>query len=125
MPKSGVLTSPNYPDRYPHNQHSTQIIQVAEGNTIRFAWTDFDTEYPYDYVQIQDENGTDLMPYAKISGTSKSLPPPVWGSMLGQYVSSSNIIQVKFSTNYNHAYTGWRLEWYEIINDGKNHNLYC
>ena len=43
-PKSGVLTSPNYPERYPSNHHSTKTIQVAEGKTIRFAFTSFSTE---------------------------------------------------------------------------------
>merc|ERR1719427_1767033 len=120
LPKNGVLMSPNYPDPYPKNQRSTQIIQVAEGKTIHFAWTDFNTEYPNDYVQIQDENGTDLTPFAKLSGMSKSLPPPVWGSTLPPSgVSSSNVVHVKFSTNHEHAFTGWRLEWKEINNDSE------
>ena len=33
MPKSGVLTSPDYPERYPNNHDSTQTIEVAEGKS--------------------------------------------------------------------------------------------
>ena len=127
MPKSGVLTSLNYPDRYPDNLDSTQIIQVAEGNTIRFAWTDFNTA-PDDCVRIRDENGTDLAPYpdfmswaAQICGI-KTNPPRGWGNMLPPpSISSSNVVQVKFSSNHQLAYTGWRLEWSEINNDNKNY----
>ena len=133
LPTSGVLTSPNYPDRYPHNYDSTQIIQVAEGNTIRFAWTNFDTERGDDYVRIQDENGTDLLPivdmsimsYAQISGSGKLGAPPDWTNVLPPPgVTNSNIMQVKFSSNWRFAFTGWRLEWNEIKNDSKNYNLF-
>ena len=62
LPKSGVLTSPNYPQRYPNNHDSTQTIQVAEGKTISFAITDFNTELEYDYVKIIDGDGTNLNP---------------------------------------------------------------
>ena len=54
LPKSGVLTSPNYPERYPNSHDSTQTIQVAEGKAIRWTWTNFNTEPEYDYVQIVD-----------------------------------------------------------------------
>ena len=74
LPKSGVLTSPNYPERYPNHQDSTQTIQVAEGKTIRWTWTNFRTEAEYDYVQIVDEDGTDLTP--KHWGSSGNFPPP-------------------------------------------------
>merc|ERR1712168_627781 len=66
-PKSGVLTSPNYPERYPNHHDSTQTVEVAEGKTIRYVWTNFHTEggstgsgTPYDYVEIEDEDGTSL-----------------------------------------------------------------
>ena len=34
QPTSGVLTSPNYPQRYLHNLDLVQLIQVPEGNAI-------------------------------------------------------------------------------------------
>merc|ERR1719153_1812556 len=101
MPKSGVLTSPNYPSYYPNSHDSTQTIEVAEGKTIRFKWTDFETEPEYDYVQIVDENGVDITP--KTWG--RSLPPPS--------TSNSNIMHVKFHTDGDSQRTGWRLEWNE------------
>ena len=107
--KSGVLTSPNYPQRYPNGHDSTQTIQVAEGKTIRFEWTTFNTEHPdYDFVQIVDGDGKDLTP--KLGGSS--LPPPG--------TSNSNIVHVKFHTDGDTQRTGWRLEWKEHVNNSKS-----
>ena len=50
MPKSGVLYSPYYTsDIYPNSHDSTQTIQVAEGKTISFTFTNFNTEPEYDW----------------------------------------------------------------------------
>ena len=100
--ESGVLTSPNYPDLYLGNHDSTQTVQVAEGNTIRFVWTNFHTEVKqYDYVEIVDEDGTVLV--ARKGGSS--LPSPG--------ISNTNIMHVKFHTDGDTTRTGWRLEWTE------------
>ena len=98
-PKSGVLTSPNYPHLYPSNHVSTQIIAVREGRTIRLRWTNFNTEQEYDNIQITD--GLRLLP--QLLGSS--LPPP-WNS-------TSNIVKVEFSTDMRSRRKGWRLEWTE------------
>jgi len=102
MPKSGVLMSPNYPQRYPSNLDLTQNIEVAEGKRIRFGFTNFDTEPEYDWVEVEDEDGTNLVP--RTWGSSR--PPP--GIM-----SSSNIIHVNFHTDGSEQRSGWRMEWTE------------
>ena len=106
MPKSGVLTSPNYPERYPNNHDSTQTIQVAEGKIINFTIKDFNTEREYDYVEITDEDGTNLTP-----GPDS---PKMWGSHTEfQQHSKTNIVHVKFHTDGDTQRTGWRIEWNE------------
>ena len=57
-PKSGLLMSPNYPSNYPSSHDSTQ---VAEGKRILFVFSNFITEPEYDWVQIEDEGGTNLL----------------------------------------------------------------
>ena len=109
-PKSGFLTSPNYPERYPNSHDSTQTIQVAEGKAIRWTWTNFYTEPEYDYVQIVDEDGTDLTP----KHWGSSIPPPS--------TSNSNIVHVKFHTDGSSSARAWRLEWSEV--DSKNDNSF-
>jgi len=115
IPKSGVLKSPNYPNSYPNDHDSTQTVEVAEGKTIRYVWTNFHTEGwspnrgpggpggPYDYVEIVDEDGTILM--SKKYGSS--LPPDYPGA------SNTNIMHVKFHTDGDTTRPGWRLEWNE------------
>ena len=106
MPESGVLTSPKYPQRYPISHDSTQTVQVAEGKTISFTFTDFNTERGYDYVEIIDEDGTNLTPGPDA--------PKLWGSQPRlQGLSNSNIMHVKFHTDGSGQRTGWRMEWNE------------
>ena len=102
MPKSGVLMSPNYPQRYPSSHDSTQTIEVAEGKRILFVFSNFITEPEYDWVRIEDENGTDLL-----RRTWGSSPP-------GTIISKSNIIHVKFHTDDSRQRSGWRMEWTEV-----------
>merc|ERR1719381_244845 len=104
MPKSGVLTSPNYPQRYPNDHDSTQTVEVAEGKTIRYVWTDFQVEggsCSYDWVEIVDEDGYPLM--SKECGSS--LP--------SSGTSNNHIMRVKFHTDGDTTRTGWRLDWNE------------
>ena len=108
MPKSGVLTSPNYPNSYPNDHHSTQTVEVEEGKVIRYSWTSFHTEgqlrksgIPYDYVEIVDEDGTSLLYKAR----GYSLPSPG--------TSNTNIMHVRFHTDGDTSRAGWRLEWSE------------
>merc|ERR1712212_212469 len=56
----GVLTSPNFPERYLDRLDIVKKIQVPEGNTIRIRFTDFDCERKYDTVTITDKDGTRL-----------------------------------------------------------------
>jgi len=109
LPKSGVLTSPNYPERYPNGHDSTQTVQVAVGKIISFNVTDFNTEREYDYVEIIDGDGSNVTPGPD--------GPKLWGNW-GSYprleqLSYSNIAHVKFHTDGDTQRTGWRIEWNE------------
>ena len=101
-PKFGILTSPNYPQNYPSSHDSTQTIRVAEGKTIQIRFTDFFTEQEYDYVEINDGDGTSLLP--RESGS--------WGGPVF-IVTKTNKALVKFHTDGDKQWRGWSLEWSE------------
>merc|ERR1712130_1024790 len=115
IPKSGVSKSPNYPNSYPNDHDSTQTVEVSEGKTIHYAWTNFHTEgsrrasgIPYDYVEIVDEDGTSLMTKtAGYRGVTGDIDLPSPGT------SNTNIMHVKFHAGGDTTRAGWRLEWNE------------
>ena len=117
MPKSGVLTSPNYPKSYPNNHDSTQTIKVAAGKTIRYNFTDFKTERNYDYVQLVGDDGIDLtyLLSGKCCGPrSSAMSKSEWEQLATSgFYSKSNIMHVKFHTDSSGQSSGWRMEWTE------------
>ena len=56
---SGMITSPNYPNDYPHGRQCTWTITAPQGNQILLNVTDFAMEYHancnYDYLEIRYE----------------------------------------------------------------------
>ena len=53
--QSGIITSPNYPNNYPHSFDESHTIEVEEGEQIHLEFTDFVLEsHPkcrFDYVE--------------------------------------------------------------------------
>ena len=114
--KSGILTSPNYPQPYPNNHISTQSIEVAEGKTIRFSFTYFDTEQgcDCDYVRILDSNDDNLT--HELFGQYILYGPhgtPNTSFVGKDYSTDSNSLQVEFTTDNSGRGKGWRLTWTE------------
>ena len=143
----GVITSPNHPGNYPNNLEKTETIQVEQGLMILLEFNAFDieeSEYAknpdygideyslyydydtpecvYDYLTITDGNGTTLM--EKSCGSTSdgnvvigrenigsSLPPAIR--------SSSNTINLMFTTDGSTSYTGWFVSWRAVA--GINH----
>ena len=110
--KSGVLTSPNYPQPYPNNHDSTQTIKVAEGKIVYIDFTNFNTEREHDFVTLTDGDGTDLTDQLGHGGTflsGKKVDNLPFG------YSRSNIVHVHFHTDGNTQRSGWRLEWEAVV----------
>ena len=110
--------SPNYPQRYPSNHDSMQIVEVAEGKHILFEFTNFNTEPEYDWVQVVDSSGNLWPDGGKIWGSS--ILPHSPGIR-----STSNIIHVKFHTDKSGQENGWRLKWNEIVDDDSKNDESC
>ena len=103
LPTSGVLTSSNYPEFYPHNIDQVQKIQVPEGNTIWIRFTDFDCEPRFDTVTVTDKDGTRL---GFLDGGVNS--DDDWRK---EIVSNSDTVKVLFRTDDSNYKKGWRLDW--------------
>ena len=66
----GVVTSPNYPDKYPNDLQNTTTIGVEKGMIIALKFTAFNVERgddscPYDHLTIEDGDGSTLMEKTK------------------------------------------------------------
>ena len=102
----GVLSSPNYPGKYPNNHKKTNTIQGGPGTVLVLEFTAFDVESHascrFDYLKIRDGDGTTLM--GKTCGSS--LPAKI--------ISNTNVVKLDFKTNAKGKGTGWSVSWREV-----------
>ena len=101
----GVLSSPNYPGKYPNNHKKTKKIEGGPGTVLVLEFTAFDIESHascrFDYLKIRDGDGTTLM--GKTCGSS--LPNKI--------TSRSNKVFLDFKTNGKGKRSGWKVVWHD------------
>ena len=107
----GVVTSPNYPDKYPNDLQNTTTIEVEKGMIIALKFTAFDVEPSesdspgstsscyYDHLTIKDGDESTLM--EKTCGNT--LPKGL--------VSKSNVVKLHFKTDESVTESGWSVTW--------------
>ena len=118
---TGVVTSPNHPDDYPHNHWKTQTLIAEQGLILALRFTAFDIHYDSrscpncacDHLTIIDGDGTILM--------GKSCGNPSDGVMTGGQLehsslpadirSRSHVVNFIFETNGKDARPGWSVTW--------------
>ena len=105
MATTGVLTSLNFPERYPSSINQVQKIQVPEGNTIWIRFTELDCELST--VTVTDTGKL----LAKMEFNSILLNGTYSEDWTRQIVSDSNAVEVRFRTYSSAEDRGWRLEW--------------
>ena len=113
MKATGVVTSPNHPDNYPHNVDKTEFIEVESGKILRLEFTHFAVyacniaTCPCDFVKITDGDGTTLMDnscgYSDPSFSPYFLPPII--------TTRSNRVEIFFHTDGSDTRPGWSLSW--------------
>ena len=112
---TGVVKSPKFPDNYPPNLQKTNIIKVEEGMIVLLQFHVFNIEFSSnceeDSLKIVDGDGTALLPKSCGSFLPKAI------------TSTSNIIELHFSTNLWNARPGWNISWVEVI-PGKSLRLF-
>ena len=104
-----MVTSPNYPCNYPNNLNQTETIIAKEGMVVDLEFTAFETEYlGYDTLEIQDNDGTILLP----ARGGSDLPPPIR--------SRTNVVHLQFVTDWSGTQTGWSATWTSAKLTGEN-----
>ena len=100
---TGEVTSPNYPNNYPHNLKKSETIQVEEGLILSLQFTAFDIDASsgacYDHLTITGGDGTTLM--EKRCGST--IPADIR--------STTNIVKLVFITDHSGPRPGWSVRW--------------
>ena len=117
---TGVVTSPNHPNNYPHNLDKTDIIEVESGKILRLDFTHFRVEYEsdcqFDFVKIRDGDGTTLMDnscgYSSDPSSSNFFLPPI-------ITTRSNRVEIFFRTDRSDTRPGWSFSW-SVVTPGEN-----
>jgi len=103
--EDSVITSPNYPANYPAGQDKQWRLEAESGSKVSLKFTDFileENRCDFDWVRVEDGDGTELM--NKTCGSN--LPGPV--------VSNTNVMVVKFHTDWSDHFKGFRAEWEKV-----------
>lgn len=105
---SGVITHPNYPDKYNINKDCKWRITVGVGKKIQIKIREMIIEgsssCKYDYVQIKDGLSNGAAELGKFCGSN--LPTPV--------SSTGNTMMVRFYSDEQYTKEGFKLEWKEL-----------
>ena len=106
---TGVVTSKNFPDKYPKRWKRQETIKVAEGMILSLVFTAFDIRHHpscnHDYLQITNGDKTTLMK----KSCGNSLPAPM--------ISKSNVVRLNFKTSGGAipSHRGWRMIWKAVM----------
>ena len=125
---TGVVTSPNHPDNYPHNLDKTEIIEVESGKILRLEFTHFEvwacdiSTCSCDYVKITDGDGTILMD--KSCGYSSEDPSSSEYFLPPMITTMTNKAEIFFHTDDNANQPGWSLSWTAITPGFNALNIY-
>ena len=88
--KSGVITSPNYPNNYDAHDDCGWLLEVDAAHTVKLMFEDFDVEphsnCSYDYVAMYDGNSTEAPLLLMHCGRDVPEPPTVRSSGSQMYV---------------------------------------
>ena len=119
---TGVVSSPNYPNKYDNYLLRTDIIQVEEGLVISLHFTAFNiitygSNCPFDHLTITDGDGTTLMEkscgpnFQESHGNIEIGGQNIGSPMPPNITSRSNVVKLHFQTDYFITSTGWSVSW--------------
>uniref|UniRef100_A0A8C6UAK3 Metalloendopeptidase n=1 Tax=Neogobius melanostomus TaxID=47308 RepID=A0A8C6UAK3_9GOBI len=111
---SGIITSPNWPDKYPSKKACTWALTTTPGHRIKIAFNELDMEAhlecAYDHIEIYDGRDGKAPTLGRFCGTKK--PPPITSSSNKLFIRffSDNSVQKKGFEASHSAECGGRLK---------------
>uniref|UniRef100_A0A7N8WU55 Metalloendopeptidase n=1 Tax=Mastacembelus armatus TaxID=205130 RepID=A0A7N8WU55_9TELE len=111
---SGIITSPNWPDKYPSKKACTWALTTTPGHRIKIAFNEIDMEAhlecAYDHIEIYDGRDGKAPSLGRFCGTKKPQPITSSGNKLFIRFFSDNSVQKKGFEASHTAECGGRLK---------------
>ncbi|XP_035524206.1 bone morphogenetic protein 1-like [Morone saxatilis] len=102
---SGIISSPNWPDRYPSKKACTWSLSTTPGHRIKLVFNEIDMEAhlecAYDHLEIYDGRDVRVPSLGRFCGTKK--PSPVISSgnkMFLRFFSDNSVQKRGFEVSY-------------------------
>uniref|UniRef100_A0A8C4F1Z9 Metalloendopeptidase n=1 Tax=Dicentrarchus labrax TaxID=13489 RepID=A0A8C4F1Z9_DICLA len=102
---SGIISSPNWPDRYPSKKACTWSLSTTPGHRIKLVFNEIDMEAhlecAYDHLEIYDGRDVRVPSLGRFCGTKK--PSPVISSgnkMFLRFFSDNSVQKRGFEASY-------------------------
>lgn len=112
---TGMIQSPLFPEKYPHDRTKIWIIRGPRPGKIRIHFMHFDLEYHnecrYDFVEIRDGSEANAESVGRFCG--KTLP--------ASFESSGNGLWLKFRSDSSSHASGFMAKW-SWVESSKNKN---
>ncbi|XP_015260854.1 PREDICTED: cubilin-like, partial [Cyprinodon variegatus] len=101
----GYLSSPGWPDIYPHNMDCIIILKAPQNNSISFFFNDFDVEShnscDFDYLEIRNGSTADSQLIGRFCG--QTLPSPIF--------PQTNQLYLRFKSDFSASRDGFDATW--------------
>uniref|UniRef100_A0A8C1CKL4 Metalloendopeptidase n=1 Tax=Cyprinus carpio carpio TaxID=630221 RepID=A0A8C1CKL4_CYPCA len=102
---SGIITSPNWPDKYPSKKACTWTLSTTPGHRIKLAFEEIDMEAneecAYDYLEIYDGPNGRATSFGRFCGSKKTSPVISSGnSMFLQFFSDNSVQKRGFKASH-------------------------
>ncbi|EDV99540.1 cubilin homolog [Drosophila grimshawi] len=108
---AGVITSPNYPNAYPHNAHCEWHLRVHTGSSIRLVIEDLEMERTHDYCDmdyLRIYNGDSSSRFLDFTyQTLCSMPDDDKRDL---HIDSNEVVVV-FHSDFSNAERGFRISY--------------
>ncbi|XP_048419728.1 tolloid-like protein 2 isoform X2 [Stegostoma tigrinum] len=101
----GVITSPNWPDKYPSRKECTWVISATAGHRVKLAFDEFEIEQHqeciYDHLEIYDGADDESPILGRYCGSRKPKPAISTGSkMFIKFFSDASVQRKGFQAKY-------------------------